>query len=125
MFVYFNPNPIKRTDDCVIRAICRVLDLPWEKVYMGLCIKGLQLYDWGNNNEVWDAYLRDKGFVREIVPNTCPNCYTVEDFCQDHPTGAFILGTGTHAVAAVDGNFYDSYYSGDKAPLYFYRKEER
>lgn len=123
MFVHFNPNPIKRTDDCVIRAICRVLDLPWEKAYMGLCLKGLQLYDWGNNNEVWDAYLRDKGFVREIVPNTCPNCYTVEDFCQDHPTGAFVLGTGTHAVAVVDGNFYDSYYSGDKVPIYFYRKE--
>ena len=124
MFIQYNPNPMRRTDDCVIRAICKVLDMPWEKVYMGLCLKGLQLYDWGNENSVWDAYLRDKGFVREVIPNTCPNCYTVEDFCQDHPHGAFILGTGTHAVAIVDGNIYDSYYSGDKVPIYFYQREE-
>lgn len=123
MFIHFNPNPRKDTDDCVIRALCKVFDQPWEKVYMGLCLKGLELYDWGNNNEVWDAYLRNKGFVREVIPNTCPDCYTVEDFCRDHPTGSYILGTGTHAVAVVDGNFYDSGYSGQKVPIYFYRKE--
>lgn len=123
MFVKYNPNPINDTDDCVIRAICKVLDKPWEKIYMSLCLKGLEMYDWGNNNKVWDAYLREKGFVREIIPNTCPDCYTVEDFCQDHPTGEYILSTGTHAVAVVDGSIYDSYYSGQKVPIYFYRKE--
>lgn len=124
MFIQYNPNPVKTTDDCVIRAICKVLDMSWEKAYMGLCLMGLQMYDWGNENSVWDAYLRDKGFVREVIPNTCPDCYTVEDFCRDHPTGSYILGTGTHAVAVVDGNFYDSGYSGRKVPIYFYRKDD-
>lgn len=124
MYVYYNPNPRNPdTDDCVIRAICKVLNMPWERVYMGLCIKGLELYDWGNNNRVWDAYLRGKGFVREVIPDTCPDCYTVEDFCEDHPTGTYVLGTGTHAVAVIDGNYYDGYNSGKKVPIYVYRKE--
>ena len=123
MFVQYNPNPIKNTDDCVIRAVAKVLDEPWENAYMKLCLKGLSMYDLPNNNAVWGSLLRDKGFVRESIPNTCPDCYTVEDFCQDHPFGIYVLGTGSHAVAVIDGNFYDSYYSGDKVPEYAYRKE--
>lgn len=124
MFVQYNPNPLgKMTDDCVVRAVSRIMDEPWEKAYTSLCLQGLEMCDFPNNNAVWGEYLLQNGFVREVISNTCPNCYTVEDFCQDHPLGSYILGTGTHAVAVVDGNFYDSYYSGQKVPIYFYRKE--
>jgi hypothetical protein len=125
VFIHYNPNPDNlMTDDCVIRAICKALDKPWQKVYMDLCIHGLKMSNWGNNNAVWDDYLIEKGFVREVVKNTCPNCYTVEDFCQDHPTGTYILSTGRHVVTVIDGDFYDSYYSGTKVPMYAYRKKE-
>lgn len=124
MYVHFNPNPAhSRVDDCVIRAICKVLDLPWEEAYVQLSLKGLELYDWGNSNSVWGSLLHDNGFEREIIPNTCPDCYTIEDFCRDHPSGTFVLGTGTHAVAVVDGNYYDSWMSGQQIPIYAYRKE--
>ena len=123
MYIPFNPNPInKKTDDCVIRAISKVLDLPWEKVYMLLCLKGLEMYDWGNANEVWGSLLRDNGFVRESIPNTCPDCYTVEDFCKDNPSGTYVLGTSTHAVAVIDGNYYDTWQSGESVPMYVYRR---
>lgn len=126
MFVLYNPNPLGRmTDDCVIRVVAKVLDMPWENAFMKLCLKGLMLCDLPNNNAVWGAYLHDKGFVREAIPNTCPDCYTVENFCQDHPTGTYVLGTGTHAVAVIDGNIFDAYYSGDLVPLYAYRKETK
>jgi hypothetical protein len=42
------------------------------------------MYDWGNSNAVWGALLRDKGFEREIIPNKCPDCYTINDFCRDN-----------------------------------------
>ena len=123
MYIPFNPNPANRkTEDCVIRAVAKVLDIPWEKAYMELSVKGLELCDWGSSNAVWGEFLKDKGFVREIVPDTCPDCYTIEDFCKDNPIGTFVLGTGTHAVACVDGSYFDTWQSGDETPIYAYRK---
>lgn len=124
MFVQYNPNPLgKMTDDCVIRAVSRIMDEPWEKAYTSLCLQGLEMCDLPNNNAVWGEYLLQNGFVRESIENSCPNCYTVEDFCKDNPIGVYVIGTGTHAIAVIDGNFYDSYYSGNRVPLYAYRKE--
>ena len=124
MYVPFNPNPINlRTDDCVVRAISKAMDKPWEEVYIDLCLKGLEMCDWGNANAVWDDYLKHNGFKREIVPDTCPDCYAVSDFCVDNPTGTYILGTGSHVVAVVDGSYYDSWDSGQQVPIYAYRKE--
>ena len=124
MYIPFQNNPLnKRTDDCVVRALSKALDEPWERVYIDLCLKGLEMADWGNNNAVWDEYLRDKGYRRETIPNTCPNCYTLADFCRDNPSGEFIVSTGTHAVSVIDGNYYDTWDSGDVVPLYAYRRE--
>lgn len=124
MYIPYNPNPAnRRTDDCVIRAVAKVLDIPWERAYIMLSVKGLEMYAWGNSNDVWGSLLRENGFVREIIPNTCPDCYTIEDFCRDNPTGTYVLGTGTHAVAVVDGNYYDTWQSGEQTPIYVYRKE--
>ena len=42
-FIEYNPNPRGiNTGDCVIRAICKALDMEWEKVYMDLTVRGLQ-----------------------------------------------------------------------------------
>ena len=124
MYIPFNPNPLnKKTDDCVIRAISKVLDVPWERAYIMLAVKGLETYDLPNANNVWGALLREHGFVREIIPNTCPDCYTVEDFCRDNPVGTYVLGTGTHAIAVIDGSYFDTWQSGEQTPIYVYRKE--
>lgn len=124
MYIPFQNNPLnKRTDDCVVRALSKALNKPWEEVYIDLCLKGLEMADWGNNNEVWDEYLRDKGFKREIIPDTCPDCYTLIDFCKDNPTGEYIVCTGSHVVFVKDGNFYDSWDSSNVVPIFAYRKE--
>ena len=49
-----------------------------------------------------------------------PDCYTIEDFCADHPMGLYVLGTGTHVVTVVDGNYYDTWRSGDEIPQYYW-----
>lgn len=124
MYVPFNPNPCgKRTSDCVVRAVSKILDMPWEKTYMELCVQGLKMCDWGNSNAVWGAYLLEHGFRRDTVQNTCPDCYTIDDFCAEHPTGEYILATGSHVVAVIDGNYYDSWDSGYEVPVYAYKKE--
>jgi hypothetical protein len=125
MFKYYNPNPMnKRVGDCVIRAISKVLDWEWNDTYTALCLQGYVMSDLPSSNQIWGAFLRKQGFVRQVIPNECPDCYTVEDFCKDHPTGVYVLGTGSHAVAVVDGFYYDVWESGREQPIFYYEKGE-
>lgn len=125
MYRHLNINPLhKRADDCVIRAIATVLNKPWEEVYSDICIEGLKFYDMPSSNHVWGTYLKKKGFKRHIVPDTCPQCYTVENFAHDHPKGKYILATSGHAVACIDGCYIDSFDSGDKVVIYYWEREE-
>jgi len=125
MYIHYNPNPHSvYVGDCVIRAISKSLGLSWEETYIRLAIQGLMLSDMPSANNVWGNFLRNNGYKRYIIPNTCPDCYTVRDFCQDHPQGNYILSTGTHTVAAICGNYYDSWDSGDTTPIYYWQRKE-
>ena len=124
MFIYYNPNPSKKhVGDCVIRAITKVMNEDWDKIYMDIAIQGYMLHDMPSANFVWGAYLYDNGYRRYIIPNTCPDCYTVLDFCKDHPQGKYLLATGSHVVAVQDGNYYDAWDSGYEVPIYYWQKE--
>lgn len=82
--------------------------------------------DMPSANVVWMEALRELGFERYNLPDQCPNCYTVEDFCSEHQEGLYILGTGTHVVATIDGKYYDSWDSGKEVPVFFFKyREER
>jgi hypothetical protein len=76
-----------------------------------------------NNDDTLSLYLKDKGFKREIIPNTCPACYTVKDFCMDHPEGTFIVLTSGHAIPVIDGFYYDATDSGNDIPIIYWEKE--
>lgn len=120
----FNPNPINaRVGDCTIRAICKALNSDWETVFAGVMVKACQLSDMPSANIVWSSYLREHGFKRYIIPNECPDDYTVNDFAIDHPYGTFVLALNGHVVAVVDGYFYDTWDSGNEIPLYYWSRE--
>jgi hypothetical protein len=126
MYIYYNPNPRGRwwAGDCVIRAIaCAEGADDWDKVYWDLSHYGNIIGDWGNNNAIWDAYLRDHGYTRHICPNDCPLCFSISDFAREHPNGTYIAATGRHAVAVIDGDYFDSFDSGAEVPIYYYTKE--
>lgn len=124
-YINYNPNPRQiDTGDCVIRAIAKALAMEWEQVYMDLTVKGLQLAMWGDTNAVWEAYLREKGFKRQTIPDTCPDCYTIADFAKDHPSGTYLVATGSHVVCIKDGDIYDNWDSGSRVPSYFFYKED-
>ena len=107
MYKYYNPNPLgKKIGDCVIRAISIILSKSWEETYMDIAMMGLKMCDMPSSNSVWGSYLQNLGFKRKAIDNTCPNCYTVRDFCFDNPRGNFILATGEHVVAVIDGDYY-------------------
>ena len=122
-YIYYNPNPMGLSvGDCTIRAISKITNTSWEITYLNLILQGYKMYDMPSANRVWGEYLRENGYIRRIIPDTCPNCYTVRDFCVDHPVGRYILGTGEHVVAVVDGNYYDSWNSGNEIPIYYFER---
>ena len=125
MFIEYNPNPRGiNTGDCVIRAICKAFDKDWEKVYMELTVKGLEKAMWGDTNAVWEKYLKENGYEMHVIQDTCPDCYTIADFVDDHPIGTFIIATGSHVVTAQDGNYFDTYDSGSLVPSYYFTLKE-
>jgi hypothetical protein len=124
-YVYFNPNPTnKDVGDCVVRAFAAATDTDWDTAFLKLTLRAYVMHDMPSSNAVWDAQLISEGFKREVIPNTCPDCYTVKQFANEHRQGTFVLGTGTHAVAVIDGDYYDAWDSGNKVPIYFYYREE-
>lgn len=123
-WVYYNPNPANNlVGDCVIRALTLALNADWDKAYTDVAAQGFQMKDMPSANETWGNLLRKRGFKRYIIPNECPDCYTVEDFCKDHPYGLFVLATGTHVVTCINGDYYDTWDSGKKIPIYYFMKE--
>lgn len=126
MWIYENPNPNNKiVGDCVIRGISILLDASWEEIYNAITDQGRFMYDMPSSNAVWSEFLYKNGFTRKIIPNTCPSCYTIREFCKDFPKGRYLLATGTHVVAVIDGNYYDTWDSGDEVPIYYFQRRIR
>ena len=125
MWIRYNPNPTSRNvGDCAVRAVARALDIDWENAYIMIAKNGYAMGDMPSADSVWGAVLRQNGFYRKAIPNTCPDCYTAADFCKDNPYGTFVLAFGGHVATVVDGNLYDSWNSSQMIPVYvWYRKE--
>jgi hypothetical protein len=73
-------------------------------------------------NWLWELYLKQNGFEKFLLPDSCPECMTVSGFARMFRKGSYVIGTGTHAVAVIDGNYLDAWDSGDETPSYFFRK---
>lgn len=122
MFKQFNPNPQhRRVGDCVVRALSKVFDEDWDSAYIDLCIQGYVMSDLPSGNSVWGEVLKRKGYSRNVIPIN-DEFYTIKDFCREYPQGRFVIGTGSHAVAVVDGDHYDTWDSGDEIVLYVWAK---
>lgn len=124
MFVHVNPNPNGLyVEDCVVRAISVATKRSWDDAFIHLCLQAYIMKNMPSVNKVWGNYLISIGFTRYILPDTCPDCYTIRDFCQDNQNGTFILATGSHVIAVIDGDYFDAWDSGDELPISVWRRE--
>lgn len=122
MWVRCNPNPLgKQTSDCVVRAIAIATNKSWREVYRELCDLGEIECEMPNSNYLWGLYLKELGFEQFLLPESCPQCITVQAFCERYPEGTYVIGTGTHAVCIIDGDAFDSWNSLGESPSYFWR----
>ena len=123
MFENYNPNPMGKTvGDCTVRAVSKALGKSWDETYVGLALQGYLMGDMPSANAVWGAYLRRNGMERHLIPDACPDCYTVNEFAKDNPEGTYILALSGHVVCVKDGTIYDSWNSGSEVPIYYWTK---
>lgn len=119
MWIEDNPNPAHRDiGDCAVRAVSLATGDSWEDVYLKLCMRGALCKDMPNANSVWGSYLMDNGWTYHPLDRVFS--YTVGDFCREHDTGVFVIGTGDHAICIKDGNIHDTWDSSSKIPLYYF-----
>lgn len=124
MWQEYNPNPVNaRVGDCAVRAVAKALNTDWETAYLLIAMNGFQMGDIMSSNNVWGSVLRQNDFYRHILDNNCPDCYTVKDFCREHPKGVYVVGTPNHVVAVIDGDYFDTWDSGNEIPFYYWSKE--
>lgn len=122
-YVFYNPNPAGAfTIDCVIRAISKLMDFSWDRAYMRIVAEGYKMKSMPTADDVWGSYLRRNGYRRHVIPDMCPDCYTVAEFAKDHPRGKYLLKTNQHVVAVCDGDYYDTFDSGHEVPIYYWER---
>ena len=120
----YNPNPAGRSvGDCAVRAVAAALGVDWETAYTMITDAGFRMADMPSSNSVWGAVLRQNGFRRYAVPNTCPDCYTLEQFAEDHPDGVYVVGTGNHVATIRNGMVMDSWNSLGELPQFYWTKK--
>lgn len=121
MWHRYNNNPCgKNIGDCSVRAVSVALGTDWYEAYDILCEEGRRSCDMPSGDAVWGNVLRSAGFRRLVIPNTCPDCYTAEDFAREHPGGIYTLAFGGHVATLRDGVIYDSWDSSQESPIFYY-----
>ena len=109
VFHFYNANPKNRiTGDCVTRALCTALEIPYNQCVMEQaeyqCKSG---YDNATPQAV-NGYLKQYGWVKMSQPRKCDNTkYTGKEFCQylkrtKGPRRVIANIGGHHMVAIID-----------------------
>lgn len=122
MWIEYQPNPVKngRAGDCAVRAVAKALDIDWETAYAKLTTNGFLMGDLPNANYVIGSVLRENGFKRKSIPDECPECFTVEDFCYEYPNGIYVVFSQDHVATVIDGNLYDAWDSRSSIPQFYW-----
>ena len=122
-FVKYNPNPnAARVGDCAVRAVACATKVDWDRAFLALALQAFIMKDMPSSNAVWGQFLRSVGFTREVVRNDWEECYTVRDFAKEHPRGTYVLGLSGHVITVIDGDWYDTWDSGDETPIYYWER---
>ena len=123
-FELYNANPVaNRTRDCAIRAVAVALDVDWDTAFDLIAHNAKQMGETMDADAAWGSVLRQHGFGRAVIPNTCPDCFTARDFCIDNPRGVYVLGFGNHVATVIDGVLIDSWDSSNGIPQYYWYLE--
>ena len=121
MYVFYNPNPYYLdTGDCVIRALSKLFNISWDDAFAQLSVQAYKMKRIMTDNITWGTFLKQRGYTKEILSETL----TIREFCKQFDTGKYALATGSHVVAAINGDFFDSFDSGSEPILFLWRLKD-
>lgn len=127
MYKKYNPNPKgRKTDDCVVRALCCGFNQPWDVVYTTLCKVGLELKCIPNSKEAYGALIENSGFKRYSMPKVTKGSkrITAIEFANTHSDGIYILSLANHIVCCKYGVLYDTWDCSDYCVYAYWKKEK-
>ena len=121
-FCYFNPHPggtSTEVDDCVKRSIVAVTTgMDYMTVQRELNaykkVTGAKSFNSGRNPY---SYVEDVLGAKKV---TVSSNTTVEQFCNSHPCGRYILDIDEHWSACVNGCIYDTWNCGGEKVNFAY-----
>lgn len=109
-YIYFNPHPkgtSTQVGDCTKRSIVASTGIDYMEVQRELNaykkVTGAKSFNSGHNPH---RYVEEVLGAKKI---TVSSNMTVEQFCNSHPQGRYILDMDTHWSACVDGCIYDTW----------------
>ena len=87
-YKYYQPNKkdLKdKYDDCVVRALTKVLDKDWLEVFDDLVKYAREIQCMPNSKQCYEQYLKDNGFVYVGISNKKGSKRpTVAQFAKEH-----------------------------------------
>ena len=116
----FNPNPKSRNiGDCTLRAYCAAFDIDWNKAFdiaskISKENSSMIQYMFPKIMEEHFGCEKDPEYNKEGRKAQTKDRITVNAFAMTHPYGTYVLGVRQHAVTVKNGEYWDSWDSGDK-----------
>lgn len=118
-YIRHNENPCDiRTIDCTVRALAAILNETWNSIYIQLCVTGYDMCDMPSSKAVISRFLKSKGFTCHVIEDS----EKVAHFAEIHPRGRYLLATNTHVVPVIDGDYIDTWDSGQEIPLFYWKR---
>lgn len=110
-YVSYNANPmLRKTGDCVIRAICTALDKPWKEVYKGMFDIAMETGYAISCKENYKLYLEQQGYEMCKMPKReNGKRYTVESFTDMFGKYGYnyVLNLANHVTCIKGDTLYD------------------
>ena len=116
-FTYYNANSHNHlSSDCVVRAICTVMEDSWETTLKELYNIGSKYGFVPTDDHVIVRYLKASNFIKYKEPRDIYNKkITVREFLRLHPDITAIANVGSHhMVAIVAGKVLDTWDSSNQ-----------
>lgn len=127
-YKYFQPNKRDIKDDygdCVIRALCKATGKEWPMIFDDLVPIARTIQCMPNGKPCYEEYLKRNGFTYHGVSNKKGTKRpTVATFSKKNKNGTYVLRVAHHLVASENGNYYDTFDSGDMSMYGYWEKGE-
>ena len=113
---YYNCNPhSRRTDDCVIRAICSSTGESWEDTMMALAKWSIKTGYMLSTPECYGTYLESIGYVKQKQPSQKDGKKVrFKDFCKNFDGHAICHCGKSHVTYVADNRVWDIWNTEDE-----------